>query len=323
MAIQIEYYEGKHVLEAADADELHDAIEKFKADNPDIPLEAPYVVRVKGQEIENRVSQSIVNPDSVTWIRECAFFGCTDLQIVIIPAFVTNIGESAFSDCKNLKSIVVAEGNHKYDSRNNCNAIIETENNRLVVGCMSTIIPNSVTEISEGAFGGSTGLQSIVIPDSVTKIGDYAFWGCTDLQSIVIPNSVKEIGERAFSGCTGLTGSLTMPNVETIGATAFAKLVLSPEFLNLEKLGNKALGAGVVGEVRGLKIVPVPDAYMPAKTHILTVKKAAVLAPTQIKDMKIHEDAPGISGALMEIRWLFDAFVLDAKNKGVVVQKEK
>ena len=116
-----------------------------------------------------------------------------------------------------------------------------------------------------------------------------------------------------------------------IGATDYAKLVLSPEFLGLDKLGGKALGEGVVGTVRGLKIIPVPDAYMPTSltrtdltgkdAKILTFKKQAVLCPQQIKDMKVHEDAPGISGALMEIRWLFDAFVLDAKNKGVVVQK--
>ena len=106
-----------------------------------------------------------------------------------------------------------------------------------------------------------------------------------------------------------------------IGATAFAKLVLSPEFLNVDKLGEKALDKGVLGHVRGLKIVQVPDSYMPSGVNFLVCKKSCVLAPTKIRDMKIHEDAPGISGALMEIRWMYDAFVLDAKNKGVVVQK--
>lgn len=109
-----------------------------------------------------------------------------------------------------------------------------------------------------------------------------------------------------------------------IGATAYEKLVLAPEFLNLEKLGTKALGKGVVGKVRDLQIVPVPDDYMPAgtgstKANFIVCHRRSVLAPTQIKDMKIHQDAPGISGALLEIRWLFDAFVLDAKKNGVYV----
>lgn len=111
-----------------------------------------------------------------------------------------------------------------------------------------------------------------------------------------------------------------------IGATNFAKLVLSDEFIKYgsDTLTTKALDRGVLGHVRGLQIVQVPDSYMPTiggkKVNFLVVKKSCVLAPTKIKDIKIHEDAPGISGALMEIRWMYDAFVLEEKNKGVVVQ---
>lgn len=137
-------------------------------------------------------------------------------------------------------------------------------------------------------------------------------------------NIVEAIGDHVtelMNAGASLTDCYTF-----IGATEYSLLVNAPEFLNLEKLGTKALDNGVVGQVRGLSIVPVPDAYMPSITvgggakdvGILTIKKASVLAPTQIKDMKIHQDAPGISGALMEIRWLYDAFVLDAKNKGVI-----
>lgn len=106
-----------------------------------------------------------------------------------------------------------------------------------------------------------------------------------------------------------------------IGASNYAKLVLSPEFLHLEKLGGKALDKGVVGQVRDLKIVQVPDSYLPSGVNFITAKKSCVLAPTQIKDMKIHEDPVGLSGALLEVRWLYDAFVLTTKNKGVIVDK--
>ena len=104
-----------------------------------------------------------------------------------------------------------------------------------------------------------------------------------------------------------------------IGATDYAKLVLSPEFLHLYGLGNKALDLGVVGKVRDLKIVPIPDSYLPSGVNFMTVKSSCVLAPTQIKDMKIHQDPVGLSGALLEVRWLYDAFVLETKNKGVIV----
>lgn len=131
------------------------------------------------------------------------------------------------------------------------------------------------------------------------------------------------IVEKIADGVTALINAETSIDDAYcyIGATNFGKLILSPEFLSVDKLGEKALDKGVLGHVRGMKIVQVPDSYMPTNVNFLIAKKSCVLAPTQIKDMKIHEDAPGISGALMEIRWLFDAFVLDAKNKGVVVQK--
>lgn len=132
-----------------------------------------------------------------------------------------NIDGSAFSGCKGLTSIRVEAGNIVYDSRNNCNAIIETASNTLIAGCKNTNIPNSVTSIGSRAFHGCTGLTSITIPNSVTRIGSFAFEDCTGLTSITIPNSVTSIGNYAFRGCTGLT-SITIPNsVTSIGDDAF------------------------------------------------------------------------------------------------------
>lgn len=62
-----------------------------------------------------------------------------------------------------------------YDSRNDCNAIIEKESNKLINGCKNTVIPNSVSAIGANAFYGCSSLTSVTIPNSVTAIGDYAF----------------------------------------------------------------------------------------------------------------------------------------------------
>lgn len=112
------------------------------------------------------------------------------------PASVTEIGEGAFTDCSGLTSVVVSSGNKVYDSRSNCNAIIETATNTLLFGCQKTLVPDSVTKISPCAFWGCTSLTNIVIPNSVTEIGCNAFYGCTGLQSIVIPDSVTVIGKK-------------------------------------------------------------------------------------------------------------------------------
>ena len=148
---------------------------------------------------------SIVIPNSVTEIGHYAFYSCDSLTSIDIPNSVIEIGYGVFEDCPGLTSIVVESGNPRYDSRNNCNAIIETSDNTLIYGCKNTTIPNSVTTIGDYAFSGCHGLTSIDIPDSVTEIGFGAFESCTGLTSIVIPNSVTSIGDGAFCNCWRLT----------------------------------------------------------------------------------------------------------------------
>ncbi|MBO7124438.1 MAG: leucine-rich repeat domain-containing protein, partial [Bacteroidales bacterium] len=96
---------------------------------------------------------SVSIPNTVTSIGDEAFLGCTSITSIIIPNSVTSIGESAFAFCP-LTSITVDAGNTTYDSRNNCNAIIETKTNRLIAGCNKTVIPNTVTFIGFEAFAG-------------------------------------------------------------------------------------------------------------------------------------------------------------------------
>ncbi len=141
-------------------------------------------------------------PNSVTSIGTVAFF-YTGLTIIQIPSSVTSIGELACLGC-DLNTITVDSENSVYDSRNDCNAIIETKTNSLIFGCKNTVIPNSVTSIGRSAFCSCRTLSSIRIPNSVTSIGEDAFKSCSELSSIHIPNSITSIGILAFSGCTNL-----------------------------------------------------------------------------------------------------------------------
>ena len=185
---------------------------------------------------------SVTIPNSVTHIGDEAFSGCSKLTSVIFNAEkCIEIGLPIFKNCTSLScltigdkvsiipklsfynftSLVVDRNNGKYDSRDNCNAIIETSTNELIKGCKSTLIPNSVTSIGESAFAYCSGLTSVTIPNSVTSIGESAFAYCSGLTSVTIPNSVTTIGDSAFSGCSGLT-SVTIPNsVTSIGGGAF------------------------------------------------------------------------------------------------------
>lgn len=148
---------------------------------------------------------SVTISEGVTSIGHSAFYDCSNLTSVAIPASVTSIGDFLFTGCSSLTSVTVDEGNPVYDSRDNCNAIIETASNTLIMGCQNTIIPESVTSIGNSAFYDCIGLTSVNISEGVTSIGAYAFTGCSSLTSIAIPESVTSIGNEAFAWCESLT----------------------------------------------------------------------------------------------------------------------
>ena len=165
---------------------------------------------------------SINIPNSVTNIGNSAFSGCSSLTSVIIPKSVRSIKEDVFNYCSSLSTITVENGNPIYDSRENCNAIIETKSNTLIAGCKNTIIPESVIRIGDCAFGGCIGLSSITIPNSITRIEQSAFYGCKGLTSISIPSSVSRIRNAAFSGCSNLTSVTFYEGVTDLGSSVFS-----------------------------------------------------------------------------------------------------
>ena len=166
---------------------------------------------------------SVTIPSNVTSIGDFTFSGCPNLTEVNIGKGVTSIEQHAFNSCPKLTTITVDTKNTKYDSRDNCNAIIETTSNTLVLGCKDTFIPNTVTSIGDAAFWKCAGLTSIAIPASVTSIGASAFKECPDLTSVTFAtgSQLTSIGVLAFYDCKSLASIEIPASVTSIGIGVF------------------------------------------------------------------------------------------------------
>lgn len=160
-------------------------------------------------------------PDGIEEFKYKAFENCENLKHLRIPASLRKFNYSSFIDCQGLETIQVDEKNPYFDSRNDCNALIETNTNTLCLGSKKTIIPDGVTMIGANAFIHSK-IKSIVIPNSVTEIDSYAFFACKNLKEVTLSKNLKLINTYAFSQCSALK-SITIPDgVVFIGQSAFA-----------------------------------------------------------------------------------------------------
>ena len=165
---------------------------------------------------------SITIPDSVAVIDEYAFQNCTSLAEVTIPEGVTDIKGNVFFRCTSLTRIVVDAGNRTYDSRNGCNAVIETATGTLIAGCKGTIIPDGVTKIGYSAFAGC-GITEITIPDGVIGVYNYVLSYNTSLTRVTIPESVTSIGEGALKDCKSLASVTYKGTMAQWGAVSKGK----------------------------------------------------------------------------------------------------
>ena len=166
--------------------------------------------------------KNTVIPESVTQTGGSdVFYGNEGLTSIHIPANINYINSGLFSGCKNLSSITVAADNGRYDSRNNCNAIIETGTNDLIEGCKSTVIPNDVVSIHYYAFS-ERAAGKVTIPGNVKTIGDQAFNSCKELKTVVMEEGVEEIGDNTFQSCRALETIVLPSTITTIKSRAFA-----------------------------------------------------------------------------------------------------
>ena len=181
---------------------------------------------------------SITIPNSVTSIGNSAITGCANLLSVNISSSVKSIGTNNLKECPMLEQIWVDPENTVYDSRENCNALIKTSTNELLMGCNTSFIPSTVESIADHAFYNFDGLKTITLPASVTKIGYQAFTGCNSLERVAINGQLSSFGAHAFEGCSSLHDVQLCEGIQYISLNCFEscnslKTINIPESVNV------------------------------------------------------------------------------------------
>ncbi|MEE0975647.1 MAG: leucine-rich repeat protein, partial [Muribaculaceae bacterium] len=196
--------------------------------------------------------QELVIPPSVRHIGNYAFNGLHLIKSATIPKSVTSIGHAIFHPCFVLTELNVEEGNPVYDSRENCNGIIETATNTIIASCLTTKIPNSVKHIGKSCFS-SAEFSSIEIPESIETIKACAF-SSSKIEKINLPNSITEIGDSAFMLCSSLLGPLNIPKrVKNIGKNTFLGCIYISSVTfpdSLETIGDEAFNNCTFGDIK-------------------------------------------------------------------------
>lgn len=180
------------------------------------------VEAINGYAYTGLIINSIDFPIGLTKISRHSICDCQRLEKINISSSVDCVEPEAILFCNNLKSITIDCNNKIYDSRKGCNAIVQTDSEKLILGCSTTTIPAGITEIGEGAFRFCENLQELIVPEGVEMIGRNAFWGCTSLRRIKLPTSLLSFeGFSHFAYCTSLDSVYIPQYVDSVPSDIF------------------------------------------------------------------------------------------------------
>ena len=135
--------------------------------------------------------------------------------------------------------------------------------------------------------------------------------------------SKSNILEAIFNASAAMSDELvpTTNRVLFIGELDFVKFQLADQVVGGAQLNKQAVAQGYKGTIDGIQIVTVPSSYMPAKTGFIMKWKGATVDPIKLKTLRVQRTPLGIDGDVVEGHIYYDAFVLDAKCKGVYAYK--
>ena len=100
----------------------------------------------------------------------------------------------------------------------------------------------------------------------------------------------------------------------------YALMKQCPEVVLDTDVGQEMRAKGVIANLDGASVVKVPKVRLPENFGFMLAHPSATVAPVKLEDYRVHQDPPGLSGALVEGRICYDAFVLDNKTEAIYYQ---
>lgn len=189
--------------------------------------------------------------DGVKKIESVAFMECPSIKTLHIPASVEEIEEQIIgSSGSRLEEITVSENNAVYYSSGNC--IMRKSDKYLMLGCVSSNIPEDTLAIGRFAFQ-LCDIEELIVPDGVVKIDVGAFFGCQKIERVEIPGTVEIIDVNAFQCCINLRELILHEGIKEIRAFSFAETVNLHSIIIPESaiggIQEKAFSCGPIGNM--------------------------------------------------------------------------
>lgn len=244
-------------------------------------------------------------------IGQEALCSSSRMDSLFIPAKVSYIANDALSNTNNLKYLVVDKQNKFFDSRENCNALIETASNTLLRGSSHSTIPSTVTSLGDYAFS-MADFKSLDIPENISSIGVSAFEYCLLLEEIRLPENLTVISGLAFNSCEKLKEIQIPEKVTKIGGGAFGNCrsinkITIPETIIEIGQGAFYFCTELTEAVLPEKLTTIPDALFKdcwnlsrvnIPQNITSIGKEAFYCCNKLSDITLPESVTEIkSGA--------------------------
>ena len=160
----------------------------------------------------------------------------------------------------------------------------------------------------------------------VPYIDKYALEAIANKAGTIVSNSTALSKTNVVDRIVAGSNALDDAEIPAEGRTLFVPakvasiLMLSDEFIGVDKLAETSLAKGKIGEFFGMSVVKVPASRWVENLNFLIVYKNSAMVAEKLNDTKLHQDPPGISGNLLEGRLYFDAFVFEPSAAGVYAE---